>query len=230
MESVEDIYDVTRRFFFRSLVDIYFIVPEDRLEFYFVNSEGIFGFIQSERQATIHEVYQNISNIRQMFDEQKRFEFDREFFDSAVLNAIIDGYEPLSDICWNTVEILMAKEQIPSETAYRIAVSTMPSFRYVVRHLEEHLPVSGAKIIYGKVYCFLSTSVLKFADEATNEINLAFGRGRHVCAGRGLVERMIPSVAQEICNFLRPLGVNSIALVRHDSLGSEGVISIRYMN
>jgi hypothetical protein len=79
------------------------------------------GFLNS---SSVH----HIDAFERLFLEPKKFEFDREFFGSGVLNSIIDGYEPLLDIIWNAVKIALHGPGLQGETAYAVALSVVPSF------------------------------------------------------------------------------------------------------
>jgi len=228
VDCIENLFPTLRRYFFESLVRLFFYCPEESLNAYYESSEEIFFYFQGGRGNASADITEHISLIKNMFFEEKVFEFDEDFFESAVMNAIIDGYEPLSDLCWNTIEILMSNIHMSSEIAFKIAISTVPSFRYVVRHSHSDLEIDDGQSVSGKFYCFLSETILIDEQGDQNNVPLSFGRGKHLCAGRGLVEKIVPGLALEICEHLRANNVKSIRLERHDSLGSEGVSEVHY--
>jgi len=219
--SIDDLFSTVRKHIFGSIITIFFKLPPDKIDFYFRHAEAIFSSFQGDRPVIYDNIDDHIEALWALYNEEKKFDFSETFFRSAVLNAVVDGYEPLNDAVWNTVDVLMTNHQIDPRLAYRIAIGLLPSFRYVVRTLRDSYELRDGSIIRGKVYCFLSSQIFSYSENSSPF--LSYGAGAHICAGRGLADQLVPHVAAGVRSYLESENVERIAISRSDGLGAEGI-------
>ncbi len=171
-----------------------------------------------------------VERVEAAWEHQHRFQITREYFESAVTNAIVDGIEPMSDLFWNALVVYRnSNGALSSQASVNIARTLLPSFRYAVRHTIEDTVVNGLNFSKGeKVFVFLSSHALIEQSPQNRGVGLPFGHGNHICAGRGMIQRLLPEMVQQGADSLKKMGVETIRLDRSASLGAEGVEQIHY--
>lgn len=226
--SLDTLYSDLRYAAFSLIIGNFFSLDDDTRRFYFFHAEAIFSILQGGRGVDSRDALSHIKAFEKLYNEPKTFDFDVQFFYSAALNSIIDGYEPLLDVIWNAVKISLNGAWLDAETSYAIALGTVPSFRYVVRHAQVRSTLPSGVEVKGKLFCFLSENAINRSAVFGGPMTLSFGRGPHVCAGRGLVDEVVPATVGRIVDILRDNGVESIELVRAPGLGAEGVVGVKF--
>jgi hypothetical protein len=227
--SLDNLYIDLRYAAFSLIIDNFFLLEAAVRRQYFAHSEAIFSVLQGGRAESYRDIIAHTRAFEGLYREPKRFDFDEEFFHSAVLNSVIDGYEPLLDIIWNTVKISVNGLGLDSDTAYAIALGTVPSFRYVVRHAQPQSRLPSGIEVEGKLFCFLSEKAINRSLAISGPSHFPFGRGLHMCAGRGLVDEVVPATVTQVIQILRHNGVVSIDLVKAFGLGAEGIVDVRFV-
>ena len=214
-----EIFKKIRYQIFKSILNIFFDIKiEEKILVYYMHADIIFKFIQSGRSDENKNIDTSIVKFNELYKEDKNFKFNKSFFETVITNTIIDGYEPLNDILWNTVYFMFLNHEVTAYKAYKLALKSNPSFRYVVRYSNINKTINKFNIKKGdKIYIFLS----HFSN--TGLTSLPFGYGEHLCPATNITSNFVRKYSQGIYFHLKCLGVTKMDIVRSKGMGAEGI-------
>lgn len=171
-----------------------------------------------------------VKRVKAAWNLQHKFQISPEYFESAVTNAMVDGIEPMSDLFWNALVLHEnSKGALNPQASVNIARTLLPSFRYAVRHATENIEINNLSFSKDeKIFVFLSSHALAEQPLQNEGVGLPFGHGSHSCAGRGMVQRVLPEMVRQGAISIKIAGVSIAALDRSMSLGAEGIEKVHY--